>query len=258
DGKQIDTLYPGRSIFRKHENEEPRSDLAIRRTLAEDLYLVLPQVDFSTQTITLQVVINPLVDWIWIGFGVLAVGTMIALLPERACSFAVAKVRAEAATGGAAILLALLLATAPLRAQHVEDPAGISPPVNDVERQLRNEMGCTCGTCAHEPLTKCTCGTASQMRAELRDQVSKGKNRDEIIAHFMSVYGGQQFLASPIDKGFNRLAWLVPYSLAGTGVFAIGLAAYRWSRRRRDEESAGGQPPVVDAALDQRLDDELR
>jgi cytochrome c-type biogenesis protein CcmF len=257
DGKQIDTLYPGRSIFRKHESEEPRSDLAIRRTLAEDLYLVLPQVDFSTQTITLQVVINPLVDWIWIGFGVLAIGTAIALLPERAYSFALAKLPAEAATSGAAVILAILLATAPLLAQHVEDPAGISPPVNDVERQLRNEMGCTCGTCAHEPLTKCTCGTASQMRAELRDQVSKGKNRDEIIAHFMSVYGGQQFLASPIDKGFNRLAWLVPYSIAATGVFAIGLTAYRWSRRR-DGRSATEPVPAEDHALDQRLDDELR
>ena len=69
--------------------------------------------------------------------------------------------------------------------------------------------------------------------------------------------GGQQFLASPIDKGFNRLAWLVPYSLAGTGVFALGFAAYRWSRRK-DQPSAADLPRVEDPALDQRLDDELR
>jgi cytochrome c-type biogenesis protein CcmH/NrfF len=95
------------------------------------------------------------------------------------------------------------------------------------------------------------------MRAELRDQVNQGKNRDEIIAHFMAVYGGQQFLASPIDKGFNRLAWLVPYSLAGTGVFAIGIAAYRWSRRK-DTAAPADAAALEDPALDQRLDDELR
>src|SRR5580704_16653234 len=30
DGKQIDTMYPGRSIFHKHEKEEARTDVAIR------------------------------------------------------------------------------------------------------------------------------------------------------------------------------------------------------------------------------------
>ena len=40
DGKQIDTLYPAKWFFRKHESE-PTTEVAIRRTLAEDLYIVL-------------------------------------------------------------------------------------------------------------------------------------------------------------------------------------------------------------------------
>src|SRR5262249_16649080 len=39
-GKQIDTLYPARWYFRKHENE-PTTEVAIRRSIGEDLYLVL-------------------------------------------------------------------------------------------------------------------------------------------------------------------------------------------------------------------------
>ncbi|PYQ69101.1 MAG: hypothetical protein DMG01_29705, partial [Acidobacteria bacterium] len=31
------------------------------------------------------------------------------------------------------------------------------------------------------------------------------------------------------DKGFNRVAWLFPYLLGATGVFAIGFAAIKWS-----------------------------
>ena len=259
-GKQIDTMYPGRSVFRKHENEEPRTDVAIRRSLAEDLYLVLPgDTDFGTQTITLQVVVNPLVDWIWLGFGVIAFGTGIALLPERTYSFALAKLPADAAATTVALLLALLLSSAPLFAQgtHITDPtASVTAPKNALEQQLRQEMGCICGTCAHEPLTKCTCGTAQQMRAALRDQIDQGKTHDEIIQAFIGIYGGQHFLGAPLDEGFNRLAWLVPYLLAGTGAVGLGFAALRISRR---PASAPAEPaPAADPDLEHRLDDELR
>jgi cytochrome c biogenesis factor len=40
--------------------------------------------------------VNPLVDWIWMGFGLMALGTGIALLPEGTYSFALAKLPDEA------------------------------------------------------------------------------------------------------------------------------------------------------------------
>jgi cytochrome c-type biogenesis protein CcmF len=265
DGEQIGTMYPGRSVFRKHEDEEARTDVAIRRSLAQDLYLVLPpDFDLGTQTISLQVVVNPLVDWIWLGFGLLAVGTGIALLPEKAYSFAVAKVPADAATAATTIIAFVLagllgaLGTTTLSAQtHIEDPnAAITAPKNALEQELRQEIGCICGTCAHEALSKCTCGTAEKMRAELRAEIDQGKNRDEIIASLIGLYGGQHFLSSPIDKGFNRLAWIVPYALAGTGVVLVGFVAARWSRRRDGSDADSSAP--VDPRLEERLDDELR
>ena len=99
DGKQIDTVYPAKWFFRKHE-EEPTTEAAIRRTFAEDLHVVLAfqPSDLAAQSASLQIVINPLVDWIWFGFAVMAIGTGIALLPERTL-----RVRAgEAARGGGA------------------------------------------------------------------------------------------------------------------------------------------------------------
>jgi cytochrome c-type biogenesis protein CcmF len=72
--------------------------VAIRRTAAEDLYLVMPAYDVIDQSMSLQVVISPLVNWIWAGFGVLVLGTGIALLPERAFAFALGRVPAEAST----------------------------------------------------------------------------------------------------------------------------------------------------------------
>jgi cytochrome c-type biogenesis protein CcmF len=97
DGKSLGTMYPARWFFRKHE-EQPTTEVAIRRTVAEDLYLVMPAYELKDQSMSLQVVINPLVNWIWAGFGILFIGTGIALLPERAFAFALGRVPAEAGT----------------------------------------------------------------------------------------------------------------------------------------------------------------
>jgi cytochrome c-type biogenesis protein CcmF len=97
DGKALGTMYPARWFFRKHE-EQPTTEVAIRRTVAEDLYLVMPAYDVNDQSMSLQVVVTPLVNWIWMGFGILVLGTGIALLPERAFTFALARVPAEAGT----------------------------------------------------------------------------------------------------------------------------------------------------------------
>ena len=140
--------------------------------------------------------------------------------------------------------------------QHVEDPnAAVTPARSPLEQQLRQEMGCTCGTCAHEPLTLCTCGPAQKMRAQLRAEIDQGKNHDEIIQAFIGLYGGQQFLGAPIDKGFNRLAWMFPYAIAGTGMVFLGFVATRWSRRR---DAAADPVAPADPDLEERLDDELR
>ena len=60
-------------------------------SFAEDLYIVMPAFELQEQTASVEVHINPLVNWIWFGFGILAIGTGIALLPERRCRSPLAK-----------------------------------------------------------------------------------------------------------------------------------------------------------------------
>ena len=82
-------------------------------------------------------------------------------------------------------------------------------------------------------------------------------DRDQVLAAFARDYGTQAILARPIDKGFNRLAWLVPVSRRRRRApVAAVVIARRWSRRagRRRQPAA----PQDDAALRTRLDDELR
>ena len=107
DGKEIAQLTPARWFFAKHE-EQPTTEVAIRRAAGEDLYLVLAAYEVQTQNATYAVTVNPLVNWIWFGFGVLAFGTGLALLPERALVLAGAKVPEGAATTTLMLVLMLL------------------------------------------------------------------------------------------------------------------------------------------------------
>src|SRR4051812_12365956 len=107
DGKEIARMYPARWFYRKHE-EEPTTEVAIRRGFAEDLYLVMPAFSVEDQSASMGIIINPLVDWIWVGFGVMGIGTVIALLPDTVFSFALASMPAGAVPT-ALVLISLVL-----------------------------------------------------------------------------------------------------------------------------------------------------
>ena len=262
DGQKIDDAYPAKWFYRKHE-QEPVSQVAIRRSPAEDLYIVMPNFDLQTQSVSLQVVINPLVDWIWVGFGVLALGTMIALLPEQVFSFATAKLPAGATT--AMLLLVMVLASGPVFAQHVEDPK-FKPvePKSALEKDLYKSIICMCGTCGRQLVGECTCGYAAEMRTEISNLVKMGLTREQVLQYYIKKYGSQEPLAMPIDKGFNRLAWILPYVLGAGGAVIIGLVAVRWSRKPTEMATEKAAPETTGAAgaadpeLEARLDDELR
>ncbi len=261
DGKEIDKAYPGKWLYRKHE-QEPVSSVAIRRSVAEDLYIVMPGFELQDQSVTLQVVVNPLVDWIWVGFGILVFGTLLAMLPEQALGLAGAKLPVSAST--AALVLVLVLMGAPARAQHVESPA-FKPvePKSALEKDLYKSLICMCGTCGRQLVGECTCGYAAEMRAEIGNLVKMGLTREQVLQYYIKKYGSQEPLAMPVDQGFNRLAWLFPYLLGSAGLVLVGVAAMRWTRRSPGAaaEAASAQAAAktdADLKLEARLDDELR
>ena len=262
DGKEIDGLYPARWAYRRHE-QEPTTEVAIRRTPAEDLYAVLGGFDLADQSATLQLVVNPLVNWIWVGFGVMAIGTGIALLPERSFAFALAKMPAEAVTTTVALLLMLLVAGArPASAQQgmggSVDTRSSYYARTPFEKEMQHEIVCTCGACGHQTLAECrkdNCSTSHEMRGELAAMIDQGKNHDEIIQAFLAKYGTEEMLGAPVDKGFNRMAWLFPYLIGATSAIAVAFVAVKWTRKSEPDAAA---PAPIDPALDGRIDDELR
>ncbi len=255
DGREFDRMYPAKWFFRKHE-DQPTTEVAIRRGFAEDVYLTLVAFELQNQSASMRINVNPLVNWIWVGFGVMAIGIFIALLPEQAFAFAVARVPAGAATT-AALVLAILLAPAVVHAQDAQNVP--TRPRTELQRRLEGEILCTCGGCKSSldtcPMMRCQ-GMESQ-QAKLEAHLASGKDHDQVIAAFVEEFGGQSVLAAPIDRGFNRLAWVVPYVVGIAGLFVIGLMARRWSRASRPLP-AGASGATLDATLDERLNDELR
>ena len=266
NGTEVTKLYPARWFFHGRE-DEATTEVAIRRTLAEDLYIVMPAFSVAEQSASVEITVTPLVNWVWLGFGVLALGTLIALLPDAAFSFAVARIPANAsrATGMWLVLLAVVLPAA------VQAQDGAAPPQpqtatenvskSDLQRRLEGEIICMCGSsgCVRATLTNCpmrpACHGHTAQVARIRQLIDEGQSHDSILAAFIREHG-QAVLAVPEDTAFNRLAWLLPYGLAVGALVLIVMTARRWSHHPAAVTPGAGT--TSDPALDARLDDELR
>ena len=252
-GEVIEQMRPAKWYFRKHE-EEPTTEVAIRRMFAEDLYIVMPAFEIEEQTASVEVHINPLVNWVWFGFGILAIGTGIALLPEASLAFAAAKLPAEVATASV-LLLSILLSGGAAFAQHVE--TGQDPRLqltSPESRRVAQKLACWCGGCSRLPVGQCSCAHCAIQRAEVDRLLKDGRTEDQVLAHFVREFGGNQVLSEPPNSGSGRVVWAMPIVVGVGGFLTAAYLAMRWSRR----PSFAGAPGVEDPDMAARLDDELR
>jgi cytochrome c-type biogenesis protein CcmF len=88
DGERVGAMSSERRFYRT--NRQMVTEVGIRSTPVEDLYVILADVeDFEgmvgnnpdAQRIVVQVMVNPLVGWIWYGGVILTIGSLIALWP---------------------------------------------------------------------------------------------------------------------------------------------------------------------------------
>ncbi len=75
-GKYLGPAYPAKAMYFK--SQQPMTEIALRQTPAEDLYMILGGVN-DDGSASIQAYINPLVSLIWAGGLVMVIGTLIAL-----------------------------------------------------------------------------------------------------------------------------------------------------------------------------------
>ncbi len=79
-GRPAGRLDPRLNFYRS--SEQPVTTPAVRSRAAGDLYVNLLAFERDGSTATLHVILEPLVPWIWVGGGIIALGALIAAWPE--------------------------------------------------------------------------------------------------------------------------------------------------------------------------------
>jgi cytochrome c-type biogenesis protein CcmF len=82
DGKHQGTLRPEQRIF-DASGGQTTTTVALHSTPKEDLYVVLAGVSEDSLVCQIKAFVNPLVFWVWIGSGIMILGAIITLLPEK-------------------------------------------------------------------------------------------------------------------------------------------------------------------------------
>jgi len=80
-GQVLGAVLPKRNIYDKTP-EMPTSEVGLRMTPIEDVYVVLNGWENSGDSATFTIYVNPLTLWMWVGGVVLAIGTLIAAWPN--------------------------------------------------------------------------------------------------------------------------------------------------------------------------------
>ena len=258
-GRDLGKMYPAKWFFRNH-TDEPTTEVAIRRSFGEDLYIVMPAFEVENQTASVEVHINPLVNWIWLGFGVLALGTAIALLPESAFSFAIGEIAGGSRGGDDARSGAAFVAgNASRAARRIAAESDIDHSVAGRARRRAQT-----GVLVRRMLQAAGRHLRVQpLRARERRDCRESQTRDErrTGAAVFHDQGGRATRAGRADHAvLGRFAWVIPYGIGATGLLLVGFAAIRWSHRR-DDAVADERPGLSSGAADPlsaQLDDELR
>lgn len=83
-GEHLDTLSP--ELRRYRRNDESTTEVALRMGPREDVYLVLAGLNDEGTSAAFKVFINPLQIWLWIGVMIMAIGTIVVLIPGKSAA----------------------------------------------------------------------------------------------------------------------------------------------------------------------------
>jgi len=81
NGKPDGEMRPAMNYYEM--SREPIGTPDVRTTLTHDLYISVMNIDPQRNTVGLHLIINPMVGWIWIATGLMALGGLMGLIPVR-------------------------------------------------------------------------------------------------------------------------------------------------------------------------------
>jgi cytochrome c-type biogenesis protein CcmF len=76
-----ETIHPGKSVWAR-DDKNPTSEIVIRSTPFEDLYVVLGEWTADQSAATFLLFVNPMVTWLWFGGVIVVLGTVVTAWPH--------------------------------------------------------------------------------------------------------------------------------------------------------------------------------
>jgi cytochrome c-type biogenesis protein CcmF len=287
-GHYIGTRYPAKWDYHKGDGQMT-TEVSIKVRVLEDVYGVLTGYNLESGQANFRIYINPNILWVWIGFLILAFGTLWCLIPQSVVDRL--QWKPKTALGRAAdlgILLAIISglvlglagqAHADTPPEHV--PAGMgmgqagagyaamNRPSNDTSEKAMKELLCFCG-CARQSIFDCECKTAADLREQVNAMMAsydmstpdgRSKAYDAVVGAFAKEYG-EKVLATPKSNA----SWLFPTLAAIGGLGLLVAVGRRWVARGQEAtaataaaaaSSASAVPTADDDKYTDKLDDEL-
>lgn len=135
NGGAVVRKSPAKYIYKSMGEGSARTVVERYVTARDDLYMVIGMVNPQTKVAALSMHVNTLISWIWIGAGILVLGTMIAMWPELALEEAGAFSYVRVAGGVAtAVIFGVMLASGAGMAYGSDaTPARAPPPRPSIE-----------------------------------------------------------------------------------------------------------------------------
>jgi cytochrome c-type biogenesis protein CcmF len=245
NGREVSELRPSRFDFNDHSmlmggRPDPMkitSEIYIRSTPVEDVYIALLNWDPDTQAGAFKLVVLPFTWWFWFGGLVLIAGTLICMWPDpEPGRRSWARAGASAANLGLTIVLLVpamvMVPTMEAWAQTVPSDAQavvLTPEQRQQCEHAFHAIMTTCEGCAGKTLATASpsCVPSNQDKARIREMILDGQSVDDVLAAFVSERG-EAALAIPPAGGFNNLHWLMPIVLVGGGIGVVLSVARKW------------------------------
>lgn len=130
-----------------------------------------------------------------------------------------------------------------------EGPGVATPVPETIVHEVASQLRCV--VCQNLSVADSPSEMANQMRDIVRQRLAAGETPEQVIQYFVDRYG-EWILLSPAPHGLNLLVWVAPAIAVLTGLAVVAWLIRRWTRPAHPVQA---QP--VDAALRERVRQEL-
>jgi cytochrome c-type biogenesis protein CcmH/NrfF len=109
---------------------------------------------------------------------------------------------------------------------------------------LGHRMMCVCG--CNQILLECNhvgCPLSDRMRGQLIAAVQRDSSDDGVLQSFVQEYG-TTVLAAPTTRGFDKIAWIMPFAVFLAGILTAVAVIRVWKERQPAQAGAGASPAL--------------